>query len=623
MKTERVKAVLELIKEDSFVTSDELSSHLNVSKKTIQTLIKSINYEEEKYGVFIVSKKHYGYHLQVKDSKKYRDFMLKGIQDPYPKNAEERMYYIALQLLKDPVYVKIEDLAEQMYVSNSTMASTIKSVKEYLKEFRIDLQSKPNYGIRINGSEFDIRQCMVKCLKNYRHVKHESIIDTINQMLNDLLAKEGYSIAGISRDSLVMHLFVSVMRMQKGFFLDANHQFSTRDEKNVHVASLITKYLENAFAIKIPENERNYITVQLTCRQNWGRDDTKSNMVYNQQILDLVQEMLLRVKDTFGLDLMSDIELQMNLCQHIIPLKERLKYGFSIENPLLEDIRKEYPFAFEIATLASAVLYEQYLRKMSEDEIGYIALSFALALEKRNKDMRKNILLVCGTGRGSTRLLELKVKQLFGNSIKTIQTCDVKDVLNYDYQDIDYIFTTVTIQDFVPVPIVEMPVFLNEENVVEIKHQFEKQDQPNFLNYFSSELFYSDIRKDQYEEILKELCNKIVEQGYAQSSLYEYVMEREHLGKTTFMRAIALPHPTVSVSDKTFVAIAVLKEPVEWGNDLIQIIFLVSWSYSKTERLDGLYKGIYHLFSKRKNIQSLIQKPCFETFKEIAEQIEG
>lgn len=73
MKNVKEKALIELIKEDSYVTSKELAQKLNVSTKTVQNLIKNINFDSGYYGVFVESKRHYGYCLKILDRNRFEE----------------------------------------------------------------------------------------------------------------------------------------------------------------------------------------------------------------------------------------------------------------------------------------------------------------------------------------------------------------------------------------------------------------------------------------------------------------------------------------------------------------------------------------------------------------------
>ena len=72
--------------------------------------------------------------------------------------------------------------------------------------------------------------------------------------------------------------------------------------------------------------------------------------------------------------------------------------------------------------------------------MGYLALAFALAIERQNTELpKKNILIVCASGKGSAQLLHYRYRQEFGSYVGRIETCDVSNVKKVDFKDIDYV----------------------------------------------------------------------------------------------------------------------------------------------------------------------------------------
>ena len=69
------------------------------------------------------------------------------------------------------------------------------------------------------------------------------------------------------------------------------------------------------------------------------------------------------------------------LALHLQPMLNRLKYDLHITNPLNERIKQESPVAFEMAVCAGKVITRHYHKSVSDHELGYLALHFALALE--------------------------------------------------------------------------------------------------------------------------------------------------------------------------------------------------------------------------------------------------
>lgn len=99
--------------------------------------------------------------------------------------------------------------------------------------------------------------------------------------------------------------------------------------------------------------------------------------------------------------------------------------------------------------------------------------------------------MVCASGAGSARLLEYRVRKEFGAFVDQVEVCDVFDVSKIDFSHIDYVFTTVPLNEDVPVPVREVKYFLDSEEASSIKDMLSLAREINFsiMRYFSRDLF--------------------------------------------------------------------------------------------------------------------------------------
>ena len=121
---------------------------------------------------------------------------------------------------------------------------------------------------------------------------------------------------------------------------------------------------------------------------------------------------------------------------------------------LLEEIKQNYPFAFAMAQRAMAEYEKFYGRPVPESETGYFAIILEMALESLKAQIeKKNILLVCMTGKASSRLLAFRFRNEFGVYIDRLDVCSMYEFERYDLSRVDYVFTTVPLQTAAAVPI--------------------------------------------------------------------------------------------------------------------------------------------------------------------------
>ncbi|MFR5622508.1 MAG: BglG family transcription antiterminator [Blautia caecimuris] len=170
------------------------------------------------------------------------------------------------------------------------------------------------------------------------------------------------------------------------------------------------------------------------------------------------------ISNEYHLDILNDFDIRMTLNQHLVPFDIRMRYEIPLKNPLLQEIKENYSLAYQAARIAANVLSDIYKRPIPEDEIGYFALIFQLALEKQQCKRRSNILIICSSGKVSSQLLKYKYQKEFAEYLDNIWVCDVAALESFNFSQIDFILTTVPITRKVPVPIIEIEHFLDDEN---------------------------------------------------------------------------------------------------------------------------------------------------------------
>lgn len=65
--------------------------------------------------------------------------------------------------------MKIDQLADELFVSRSTLQNDLKDVKVVINRYNLHLKRKPNYGLKISGSEKNIRYAISDLLFKRSH----------------------------------------------------------------------------------------------------------------------------------------------------------------------------------------------------------------------------------------------------------------------------------------------------------------------------------------------------------------------------------------------------------------------------------------------------------------------
>ncbi|WP_042461502.1 BglG family transcription antiterminator [Neobacillus dielmonensis] len=634
MLEKRYIDLFQQLKEDEYQTALCLAQKINVSDKTARTLLKDLSRIFKEHGAFIEIKHGQGYRLQITNPKQFTVYINEEINqgiDELPNSVEERVLYIKEYLLKNSEYIKLDDLSEELYISRKTITNDLKKIEDDIKKYNLQLIRKPNYGVKIQGDEFDLRLCLASCMGMKYGTKGLTVdsqekMDEIAISINSILQQNEFQISNVALQNLLIHIFIAIERIRE------NHQIVIDDdqlspfslENEILLASELAKAIEQKISITFPKSEIKYLAIHLAGKRIYRSSKQGKNFVISQNIDNLVTEMLEKIYESFKIDFRDNLDLRMSLSQHMVPLEVRLRFDMTMKNPLLMEIKERFLLAYSIATFACGILGKHYGKILDENEIGYFAMSFELALERDKYNIRKkNILVVCSSGVGSAQFLKYKYLEKFGNYINQIETCDVHRVSKKNLDSIDYIITTVPISEKVKVPILEVQYFLENKDVKNVIQVLTKDSGGSISQYYSEDLFFTGLNLSTKEDVLEYLCQRIQEVEDVPEDFQAAVLEREKIAPTSFGNLVAIPHPSRTLSKRTFASVAILKQPINWDNQEVQVVFLISIENHPSKEIQKFYKTTSKLLINKNLISELLRKSNFETLISLLNLVES
>ncbi len=627
MLNDKLEILLSYLQDKEYHTARELSEKLQVSTKTIRIRIKELNSYLLDYGAQVESKPKIGYWLEIHDEDKYRETDKQPEKDWIPTTSTERVSYILAYLLNRDEYIKMEDLADFLYISRNTLSADLKKVEYIFNMYDLELERRPNYGVRVIGKEFDKRICIANNLINRNFMRdngkiQQELYDLGNSVLTTI-QQFHIKLSEVSFDSLVTHVYITIKRIRRRAQVEIDNDKVEElvGEQIMQATRLLVEVLEQKEDITFEANDISYLALHLASKTSsdfFGKYGT--NTVISSQIDHLSLQMIETVFKGFTLDFRDNLELRMSLNQHMVPLDIRLKYNIPLKNPLLDEVKKQYAFAYTIAASACTVLNDYYQVDMTEDEIGYFAMIFGLALEKQDKTIdKKNIVVVCASGKGTTQLFIYRYKQAFGKYIDHMYECTTYELETFDFKGkkIDYVFTTIPIYNKLPVPIFEVNIFLEKDDILTYRDIFEQGDTTTLNHFYKKELFFTEIHGESKEKVIQQLCDLTSEFYDLPPDFYDAVMKREQLGQTDFGNLAAIPHPMYTITKESMVTVGVLDEPIWWGHNDVQVVFLIAISKEEDVDIENFYQMTTQLLFDGESLQYLIKHPTFNVLMDL------
>ena len=607
-----VKLITVLHKSGENVPIKELEKKLKLSAKTIKQIIEQNKEESDVYGFHIVNRFALGYSLIIDDEQKFHKFLL--TVNTASDESTMRIYGIIEKLVQTQDYVRIEDIAEEMFVSRATLDRLMPKVKEIVQRYQLSITHKAKFGIRLEGKEMNKRLCYAHEVKKYIMDNHQEMTLRIQKILKDVIKEYNLMMNDINLYNLVQHCVIAIHRISDHNFIQDTFMVHMDDyEIEKKAAHDIVKRFENAFQIQIPDGEEQYIMMHLLGKRVLNNFDTIS-----EDVLACIDDIMITIKEHMGIDLSKDHELKAALALHIQPLLSRLTFGFKQQNPILLEIKREMNQAFELALCAAKTINKRYHLDTSEDEMGYLALHFAVALDKKEKAISdKKIIVVCASGRGTAKLFHHRLINRYHFKDENLILASAFDLETKDFSDILCILTTIPLTQTYPVPIILIDMLLNQQSFEKVDKAIQNITfQQDVLQIIQNGLIIKEQNYKNKEEVLSSLCKALIQHYQLDDDFELQVKKREEASSTEVGNMVALPHPYFYEGNHIVFSIMSLKQPIIWKFGEVQLIILMALPKQESLIANQLSDTIAQLVNDENKVDMLIQHLDMETLLE-------
>ena len=161
---ERLKGIIRILKDtQDYITSKQLADQMDISVRTIKSTLKGLKMELTAYGAELEIKRGVGYRLHILNEEAFlpiKNRIQSESPRQFPHTQKERSIYIIRKLLSLDYPIKLDDLADELYVSRNTISLDIKEVKRLLHNYHLIIVQSNNNGIIVEGSEIQKRICI-------------------------------------------------------------------------------------------------------------------------------------------------------------------------------------------------------------------------------------------------------------------------------------------------------------------------------------------------------------------------------------------------------------------------------------------------------------------------------
>lgn len=641
------KRILKILKTCSAsrrpLTGQNLADLIGVSSRTIRSDIKELNDFLRDKGAHILAETGSGYTFIIDDTAKYeqlKDSYALGSQANYkgvnivPADANDRIHFVIARILLNSLHNKVvnqEELADELFISLSTLKKYLADIKKSLARFELELSADRLNGIKINGEEANIRYCISEYIFNHNDLvnlsQHQFVgdifpqeeIEAVKSILLKGILKHNIHLTDIAFKNLLVHIVIILRRAGSENTVDYTENERNKMRRSLYFAAAgeILETVRRQLGVDI-ENEVYYLTQHFIASQKFiesdkSRDDCKP----------LIQEILQKIKINTGIDLSGDTELVSGLTIHLIAALSRLKFNMNIRNEILASIKNHFPVAFEMAIIAAEVMQQEENVKTNENEIGFLAIHFGAALERNkfNREMGKSAMIVCGTGLSTALLLKSKLQRRFGSilQIKAVSGC--YEITPEIVETVDFVFTTVPIPHIRSSKIIRVETIMTEDDLAGVEQRinsvFAATTESHYENFFKRDLFFPQMKANCSREAIEKMTDTMIRTGYINAKIKQSVFDREKLAATEIGGLVAIPHALENEMREAAIAVAILERPILWQRQQVQVVFLLSIPKHLYGVWEPVFRAIYKIFIDGRGVHQLSRNSNFDTLLEL------
>lgn len=638
---------------ERFVTSKELAEYLSCSDRTVRNALKLIEKTMIIQGAQLISKQGQGYQIFFENQGAYQEFrQTYELEEDYTKAAvskgDDRLVFILNKLLFEQVPVLFDDLADELYVSRSTLSHDFKKIRVMLSEYNLSIESRANKGVYVSGEERDKRRFIMNyflenqflktlhCYVKFNFFDQTVPLEEFARIVLDECQEANLKLSDFVLQNLVVHIALAIVRIKSGFEIK-NIDCQMTDAVERKVAQKILFKVSQVTNQEFPVQEIDYITLHLLAKsqqcqknqKNISEEGLKKSLVQTFQDLGL--------DDIYNFS--SDFQLIEGLITHLMTLQVRLESQITLNNPLVDEIKQNYSDIFFMTReiLANMDMFLEW--SISDDEIAYVSLHFLAAMERSKESTKFNILAICATGFGAAQMLRNRLETEFGNRLEVVDVIGYYELNQEKLKGIDFIVSAVDLSNlYFQIPVFKVSVFLKSDEMEMIRKAMDqmqvsshvrlskisKFENNNFRQYFSKENFLICTKSDK-ENLLEKMIQGLSagESNEFEQSLFHGIKQREELSSVVFSEKIAVPHPIQPFATEGKVSVAICKDSLFWDNQSshVQLVFLLSPSIYGNEGLATVTKKIVSLTENDELQNQLISCNNFEDFINIFEKV--
>nr|WP_162990738.1 PRD domain-containing protein [Maliibacterium massiliense] len=632
------------------LTIERIAQALELSSRTVRTECAAIDQALTDTDISFSRKPGKGVLLLVPNAQDQAFFQQQCALRQSSRLCERKMLIAGKLLLAQKKGLTEAALAQQLFVSRSSISKELVQLQDWFADFSLRIVKRKNYGIFLEGSEWNRRIALAKlfalrtgrmqdeALQGERRAgriapKHRQVLSQlyagfdshpVEQMLAALEEENRISLQQGSYVTLWFAICTCVYRLLTGHVVDitAKKMPELFIQNRMLLAERSAAMLQSRYHLTIPPPEMAYLSMHIEAagiHRSEAQAIERILLAQDASFQLFLQDVVHTIETILDVDLSGDGALMQNFAYHLSCAVFRMRYHIRIPNPLLQEIKTNYPSIFG-ATWACSVLFEKYYNlKVTEDEIGFLSLYVGIAAERIRHVVRACV--VCNYGIGVSGLLSESIQ----SAIPHLLVADVLSSGQYHQMRArnlgawELVITTMALEEQ-GLPVVRVSTILTGDDLQRINQAVRrivrargKPEQARPLppsSLLKESLIFLDHPARDKQEVLRFVCGRLQEAGCVTGAFLPSVMEREHIISTEIGAGLAIPHGNPAYVLRPAIAAVRLARPIRWENDTgVDLLFVLALKMEagsgEVALAKDFYKKLAHLLDDAQLQQQL------------------
>ena len=612
-------------------------------------------------------------------------------------SLNERLNILKMILYFDESGLKLSDIAGTMEIPKADVRKDLEIMSEELKKDGIKLIYENYKGYKLTGNKgnllvkrLEIIEDIIRELKEtgdffnsedtgtwhseeyfYGYIKYENLeitrnfLELIGKELELEIHQENYNRVF---SYILMLINFDELYDNKEELLSRNFLFHTPEY--LAVERILGKLFKENDRKESPKKAKLLLITDLIMGINISglKDDIFYKWINEEAVTEGIID---KVSDMINLNLREDKILITGLIDNLKFSIYRIKNDIQIINSVFKDLILNKDKNIEIVKKAVEETEKEFKINFTEYELAAMAYLVRASIKRTKRNNIKKVLLICGLGYGSSKILEESLKENYELDIVDVIPYYLADDLIPAYKEVDFILSTIEIHRQFEVsygiPIIKInPVMQKEdfEKLAEygieknktsvslkklisiIENNTEIKDRQKLIDSLKNEFedrIINDIQKTGYtlKKLLKKENVKFIDEAenwkeaiFQSGDLLvsnkkvtsEYVQEmielvEKHGPYIVLEEGIAMPHAGISENVlETGISLLVVNEKVSLPEGRNANIFLSFAAKNKNDNID-IMNDLFELITKYEFIDKVSKMKNYSQLETYLEEI--